>query len=286
MFNLIIGLFLFTVSLSASKLNSCGCPAAADNKPGNRMINGFQIEAHEAPYQVNLEGLEGLYNVWRHACGGTILNRRWILTSARCITRGLEVTFKQNYPKKIFRVSVGQKDICPQKQINYMKIEKFLRHDDYKQDYKRQLFDNDIGLLKLASDLEFNDNVRPACLPTSEMDYSNIIGLATGWWTDHFNKTCTLEASKQSILKSDDPMCINGTDHKVDKTKMCSYNYKSCPYGVYGGPLIVTENGKHTVVGIISGLQAEGSKIYAPNVYTRVSAYLDWINQNIQDGEC
>ncbi len=40
------------------------------------------------------------------------------------------------------------------------------------------------------------------------------------------------------------------------------------------------------VVGIISGLQAEGSKIYAPNVYTRVSAYLDWINQNIQDGEC
>ena len=75
-------------------------------------------------------------------------------------------------------------------------------------------------------------------------------------------------------------------DSPVPKSKMCAYKQgtDSCQ-GDSGGPLVVQEDGRWTVVGVVSygiGCARTGYS----GVYARVNNYLDWINQNIADGWC
>ena len=58
--------------------------------------------------------------------------------------------------------------------------------------YNSQTFDNDFVILKLDGALEFNDNIRPACLPSST-DYLDMIStedecFTSGWGTLQFGE--------------------------------------------------------------------------------------------------
>ena len=57
-------------------------------------------------------------------------------------------------------------------------------------EYNSQTFDNDFVILKLDGALEFNDDIRPACLPSST-DYLDMIStedecFTSGWGTLQF----------------------------------------------------------------------------------------------------
>ena len=73
-------------------------------------------------------------------------------------------------------------------------------------------------------------------------------------------------------------------DNPVPNSKMCGYlqGTDSCQ-GDSGGPLTVQEDGRWTIVGVVSygiGCARPG---YA-GVYARVTNYLNWINQNVAVG--
>ena len=79
-------------------------------------------------------------------------------------------------------------------------------------------------------------------------------------------------------------MLPGSQDSPVPNSKMCAYKQgtDSCQ-GDSGGPLVVQEDGRWTVVGVVSygiGCARTGYS----GVYARVNNYLDWINQNIADG--
>ena len=67
---------------------------------------------------------------------------------------------------------------------------------------------------------------------------------------------------------------------------MCAYTpgTDSCQ-GDSGGPLVLKEDGRYTVVGVVS--YGNGCAL-ANNagVYARVTNYLTWINENVADGWC
>ena len=108
--------------------------------------------------------------------------------------------------------------------------------------------------------------------------------LSTGWGTtsDGGRTSNVLKETTQTILSSTDPMCVRGSqDNPVPNSKMCGYKQgtDSCQ-GDSGGPLVVKENGRWTVVGVVSyGLGCARSG-YA-GIYARVTNYLDWIHENI-----
>ena len=67
---------------------------------------------------------------------------------------------------------------------------------------------------------------------------------------------------------------------------MCAYaaGTDSCQ-GDSGGPLVVKEDGRYTVVGVVSyGIGCASTN--TAGVYARVNNYLDWINSNVADGWC
>merc|ERR1711884_123027 len=58
----------------------------------------------------------------------------------------------------------------------------------------------------------------------------------------------------------------------------------ACP-GDSGGPLVLREDGKNTVIGVMS--QAGGGcTLQHPRLYANVAYYLDWIKSEISDGWC
>ncbi|KAI4821686.1 hypothetical protein KUCAC02_007280 [Chaenocephalus aceratus] len=144
---------------SHSQLNECGKPAL-----NTRIVGGQVAPAGSWPWQASLHRFN------RHFCGGSLINREWVLTAAHCFsspdTANLLVYLgRQNqegaHPNEVSR-TVTQIIIHP--------------------DYRANDDDNDICLLKLSSPVPFNNYIAPVCLAASTSTFfSGTDSWVTGW---------------------------------------------------------------------------------------------------------
>merc|ERR1711962_856219 len=101
----------------------------------------------------------------------------------------------------------------------------------------------------------------------------------------YFNP-CTLKETIVKLIASSDPMCSKlpglATSSKI---KLCAFakDTDTCQ-GDSGGPLTVPENGKYTLVGVVS--YGWGCASSTPGIYARVQGFLPWIKNLISSGEC
>jgi len=251
----------------------CGCGQAP---AAGRIVSGQEVNPmHSRPYQVYLQSCSAAGCAM---CGATLLNKRYAMTAMHCVSEATNLV-----------VAMGEHNIrqdIESHKVQGIKVERVIKRPDY----DTSSINNDIALLRLASEVQFNDNVIPACLPTDRnQQYANWEAVVSGWGTtsEGGRTSNVLKETTQTILSSTDPMCVRGSqDNPVPNSKMCGYKQgtDSCQ-GDSGGPLVVKENGRWTVVGVVSyGLGCARSG-YA-GIYARVTNYLDWIHQNIADGDC
>jgi len=90
-----------------------------------------------------------------HRCGCTIISDRLLLTSAYCA--GIYL------PEEV-QVALGSIDLKNPKVIK--NVEKMIINEDYHLDHWSNL--NDIGLIKLDSKIEFDEDIQPALLPSED----------------------------------------------------------------------------------------------------------------------
>merc|ERR1712126_613656 len=262
-------------------INTCGCAPVSSS---NRIVGGKEVNPKgKLPYQVlfrpcNSEGRCGL-------CGGTIVNKRFVITAAHC--------YNSMFTK--MEVIVGEHNECDgvNEGGKLIKVRKMTMHPDY----NSRTIDNDIALLELAEDLTFTKKIKPACLPSSETkDYSGSASTVSGWGgtigygpndqQPQQPRQCTLKETIVKLLKGSDPMCSKYLKTSSSKIKLCAFakDTDACQ-GDSGGPLTVPENGKYTLVGVVSyGSGCASSS--TPGVYVRVQGYLPWIKNLISSGEC
>ncbi|CAH1100140.1 unnamed protein product [Psylliodes chrysocephalus] len=204
-----------------------------------------------------------------HVCGGVIIKDRWILA-------GVGFTWEAS------KAVVGASNLHGHDKV-IVDIEAVFRHPNYSRDFQGP---NDVGLFKLSEALTFNDKVQPAKLPSQGQEFNG---------TFVVNGYNSITTADYSILQAVTNLSLISNDDCYDKFKkllpyekividddsnICTFSGASntCS-GDFGGPL--SQNG--TVVGTVTWTIKPCGASGAPNVYTKVSNFIDWINQTITE---
>lgn len=170
-----------------------------------------------------------------------------------------------------FQVLAGQTNIRDGELITVSQVIEHPFYDDWD-------LVNDIVILKLSSNLEFSDRIRPASLPVPNFEVASGRPTTLAGWGDLQWNSRTYPDNLHSVVKpslSNEECQRIYNQEEILETHFCAGEYgRDACQGDSGGPLVY--NGVH--VGIVSwGYYC--AREY-PTVYTRVSEFLGFILQN------
>ncbi|XP_073172869.1 chymotrypsin-C-like isoform X1 [Lepidochelys kempii] len=246
---------------------SCGVPAYPPFVA--RVVGGEDANPHSWPWQISLQYDKS--GVWAHTCGGTLIATNWVLTAAHCISNS-----------RTYRVLLGKQNLEVEEPGSVAAaVEKIIVHEKW----NSFLTINDIALIKLAEPVQLSKTIQPACLPANgailTQDFPCYI---TGWGRLWTNGPIS-DDLQQALLPVVDHATCSQWDwwgFMVRKTMVCAGGdgvVSGCQ-GDSGGPLNCHGANAWEVHGIVSFGSGLGCNTYKkPTVFTRVSAYIDWINE-------
>uniref|UniRef100_A0A672G6F2 Peptidase S1 domain-containing protein n=1 Tax=Salarias fasciatus TaxID=181472 RepID=A0A672G6F2_SALFA len=247
---------------SASQLSVCG--RASRN---TRIVGGAVAPEGSWPWQVSLHRSGG------HFCGGSLINNRWVLSAAHCfetITAG-QVT-----------VYLGrQTQAGPNPNEESRSVSQIISHPNY----NTVTEDNDIALLRLASDVPFTDYIVPVCLAASDSSvHAGVSTWVTGWGalTEGGSVSNDLMEVQVPVVGNRQCNCDYGVGEITDNMLCAGFREggKDACQGDSGGPLVSKQGDVWILLGIVSfGIGCARPEL--PGVYARVSRYMSWINSQI-----
>ncbi|XP_017773667.1 PREDICTED: serine protease easter-like isoform X1 [Nicrophorus vespilloides] len=263
---------------------ACGSLGTED-----RITNGNTTGLFEFPWMVLLSYQTGSGLDFR--CGGTLINDRYVLTAAHCITelkfplRGVRLGEHDFSTEQDCETSLDGDTVCSPPYQD-MGIEKVIPHPLY----NRTALQNDIGLLRLARAAKTDqDNIKPICLPytkeTREVKVDKY--LVTGWGQTE-KKTRSTALLKVFVDAMNYEECQEVYKNlTITRRQICAggkASRDSCT-GDSGGPIQTAGSldfdAKYIQYGVVSFGPKNCGQSGLPGVYTSVAHYLHWILDNI-----
>ncbi|XP_053681030.1 CLIP domain-containing serine protease B9-like [Anopheles nili] len=265
------------------KKNECGVSI------GMRIYGGENADIDEFPWLAMMQ-YENRKGERRYSCGGSLINKRYVLTAAHCVTG--EVERKEgklvgvrlgeyNTNTEIDCVMEDQEQICADPPIDAT-VESSTVHPEYDE----AAHAHDVALVRMGQTIEYTDFVQPVCLPLSDFRASKAgeVNFVTGFGR-------TLKGSR-SVIKQ--KLGIKVYEHDRCREKYATKNAlittkqicaggefaKDSCHGDSGGPLMKLQK-----VWYLEGVVSYGNRCGLedwPGVYTHVPAYMEWIRANIR----
>nr|XP_032824367.1 chymotrypsin-like elastase family member 2A [Petromyzon marinus] len=251
-----------------------GCGVPSYPPIDSRVVNGVEAKPNSWPWQISLQYLSS--GSWYHTCGGTLIDPQWVLTAAHCIS------------SRTYRVAVGEHFLSVEEGGDeYHDVAQILVHAGW--NGNNVAGGNDIALIRLANPVILSDKIQPACLPPAGLILpNNYVCYVTGW-----GRIATGGALPDALQQANLPVVDYATcsqpswwSTNVKTNMVCAGGdgYDSACNGDSGGPLnCINSAGIWEVHGITSFGSSMGCNyIRKPSVFTRVSAFNDWITSAME----
>ncbi|KAL7642730.1 UNVERIFIED_CONTAM: hypothetical protein RMT77_007295 [Armadillidium vulgare] len=216
------------------------------------------------PWLVSLQ--DHRYDSPRHFCGGVIIDKTTVLTTAFCV---------RAYKPRNIQVVAGEDNMEEQSgSEQFVNVTNIIIHEDFSSFSHK----NDIAILKVSPQFRINKNVSPVDLkPYVAENYIGEDCNIHGWKITEQKGFVSPVLRQKMIEIISDLEC-----HKMYpglirlRSNICGLNvgFQTTCYGDYGGPLICNQR---DFLGIASW--SNGCERDYPVVFVNVRVYLDWIRE-------
>ncbi|KAM4650927.1 transmembrane protease serine 5 isoform 2-T2 [Discoglossus pictus] len=257
---------------NSGRIVALKCSECGSRSKSSRIIGGSDVTLGRWPWQVRL------YLNNKHVCGGSIVSHQWIVTAAHCVHKSPQLSSWAVFSGIVSHSTLRQKTFASA-------VEKIIYH----QKYEDRSHDYDIALMKLEKPLNYSDSVRPVCLPQYDQELpAGTECWVSGWGYTHPDSTHMPRTLKEAMvplisIKKCNSSCVYNGD--ITPRMLCAgylHGKIDACQGDSGGPLVCQTDYTWRLVGVVSwGMGcAEPNR---PGVYTKISAFLDWIHHIIED---
>merc|ERR1719266_1273912 len=237
-------------------------------------IVGGQDAPSPIPWQVSIR--TGSF----HFCGATILDESTLLSAAHCF-----------YESSAWDLSIRAGSVEKGSGGQVVNISQIIWNTNSGFEYNPETLDNDFVVLKLASALTLNDDIKPACLPSSatylDISSSEEQCFTSGWGSLSSGGSSPNTCQFVRVPAITNAACNNDYDGDITDAMICAgypkVGGKDACQGDSGGPFVCNDGGKAVVAGVVSWGNGCALKDY-PGVYARTTSALSWIKNSM--GSC
>ncbi|XP_066562406.1 coagulation factor VII isoform X4 [Amia ocellicauda] len=234
-----------------------------------KIVRGAYCPKGHCPWQVLLMHGE------RAICGGVIVQPQWVITAAHCL---------ESREAKSLIVVVGEHVIgVKETSEQWIPVAQAIAHEKY----RPESGDNDIALLRLQEPIAYSEYVVPICLPEREFSVRELapvrFSIVSGWGKLSQGSPSSPALRRLAVPLLSTQACMEKSQVNITDNMFCAGYFEgkvdSCK-GDSGGPLVT----KYKNTWFLTGIVSWGKGCALPGyyrIYTRLSSYLDWIQEQI-----
>ncbi|XP_032591924.1 lectizyme [Drosophila grimshawi] len=248
-------------------------PDQTDGEISSRIIDGFDVQGVDnASYLVSLSLTRLTYT---HQCGGAIIGKRWVLTTAHCV---LEL---QNFNGGLIGTPIYA-GLSNRKNVGEAQV-RYVDFASSHRSFSGKAGSDNIALLHVSESFVYSARVQQIALPDLYDDYSGKLATVYGWGLtdvdgDAYSKE--LQYGFATLLNSISCAELLPTDAPLSTNQVCA-QVNAC-YGDGGTPLVYwPKDGVAELVGLGSWSYMPCGYANRPSVFTSVPSYVNWIYQVI-----
>ncbi|XP_008303762.1 mannan-binding lectin serine protease 1 [Stegastes partitus] len=264
-------------------LPACGRPSRSLPAQVKRIVGGRSAEPGHFPWQVLLS-VEDLSRVPedRWFGSGALLSESWILTAAHVLRSQRRDTSVVPVAPDHVKVFLGLHNARDKRLATNRSVDQIFLHPDFQPNN----YNNDIALVRLTDQVDFNQVVRPICLPPPPRQddppapLPNSLGIVAGWGISNPNASSSSSSpssSSSSSTMTSDPAAaadLGMTSDLLQYVKLpvvsqdecqASYASRSISYNITGNMFCAGffEGGRDTCLGDSGGafvMEDQGSR--------------------------